>query len=296
MDIYNTSRFARVIRLGGVYTGIAEGPEALFYNAAGIAFDQSYSFITSNGQGYAVFVEDPGNLDFALLVPYIGHGNIGLSVNTFSFSLFDEKSIQNIYSLSYGRKFSENLALGIALNYYYLKLSDIYVTGPDSPEGYLSYFSAGTFDINLSALYLFPADFRLSERDKLKAGFQLKNILSTKMKYQFRHLDGFPDADQNKFQNIRIGVSYNYIPLDYKLSGFHPVGFTAAFDAVFMGAKYNFEEWQPNYGLELALFELLQISFGRENEFTDQRDIQLFTTAPGKQVWFWFNSSIQQNL
>jgi hypothetical protein len=33
-----------------------------------------------------------------------------------------------------------------------------------------------------------------------------------------------------------------------------------------MGADYEFSEWQPNYGIELTLLEVIQLSFGRENE------------------------------
>lgn len=258
LDIYNTSHFARAIRLGNAYTGVAEGPEAIFYNVAGIANQNSYSLIFSKGQGLGIFAEEPRAYDYALIVPFLKeYGTLGLSANTFSYEFVGSKSKNNIYSINFARKMLDDLSIGISLNYYSVKMSNVSIS---SLPNKLTSVSGSSFDINLSSLYKLPENVKFSENDSFQIGFQIKNILNTKVKYDNISQDDY------KFQNIRLGFSYSYIPNLQSFFELSPLEFMLAFDAVFTGADYEFPEWQPNYGIELTLLEVIQLSFGRENE------------------------------
>ena len=142
LDIYNTSHFARTIRLGNAYTGVAEGPEAIFYNAAGLANQNSYKFLFSKGQGYAIFAEEPRVYDYALIVPFMKeYGTIGFAVNTLSFEFFDNKAENNIYSISFARKMLDQFSVGISFSYYIIKMSNASINSSTSVSG-------TAFDIN----------------------------------------------------------------------------------------------------------------------------------------------------
>ncbi len=258
MDLFNTSRYARAIRLGNAYTGVAEGTETLFYNTAGIANLNSYSVLVSQGQGFGIFTEDVKAYDYAIIIPlFNNYGTIGVSANTLTDKFIQGRDGFYIYTINYARNLADDISVGIAANYYYLKFSNL--TTSSSPDETKS-ISGSAIDINLAVLYRFPESFTFSSNDKFQVGFQIKNILNTKIKY-----DNFPQEDY-KFQNIRAGFSYNYNPNFEKVFGLSPLKFMFAFDAVFKGADYDFTEWQPNFGIELTLFEILQLSFGRENE------------------------------
>lgn len=252
----DASRFARSIRLGNAYTGVAEGPEAMFYNAAGITSQDAYGFVFSEGQGFAILMDGVKAFDYAITAPLPNHyGVLGVSINTLSMKPSDDyKSVENIYSINYARKFLYNLSFGITASYYHIK-----VTNQASLLG-LTSVAGSAFDINLSSLYEIPGAFIFSENDALKIGFQIKNILNTKVKY-----DNTSHTDY-KFQNIRIGASYSYMPELDKAFDLSPLEFMAAFDAVFLGSNYDFINFQPNFGVELRLFEILQVSYGREVE------------------------------
>jgi hypothetical protein len=265
MEMFNTSRFARTIRLGNAYTGVAEGPEALFYNSAAIADQQAYSLVVSRGQGYAlVFSDDPKDFDLAIVIPYENYGSFGFSLNTSSYDFSGTEFNENIYSISYARKILDNLYFGIAGNYFYESFTG-YIRTIENPSGRVGKLTGSAFDFNLSAFFLLPEFMKISELDKFRAGIQFKNILNTKMKTESPVSDGTP-SEGIKFQNIRAGLSYTFVPGLDKIAGLYPLGFMLAFDAVMLGADYNFTEWQPNFGLELTLLEMLQLSFGRENE------------------------------
>lgn len=253
---YNTSHFARTIRLGNAYTGVADGTEALFYNVAGIANSNIYGFLFSKGQGYAVFAEDLKSYDYSLISPLpVGYGNIGFSINKLSYKFSNSDYKEDIYSLSYANYFLECISLGLTMNYYNYKSNQSTVSSE-----YPFDVSGNTIDLNFGALYELPDLVKFSDEDNFKIGFQIKNLLNSKIKYS-SDLE-----DLHLFQNIRIGTSYNYIANLKKVYGLRPLKLLLAFDAVILGADYDFRIWQPNYGIELSLFEIIQISFGRENE------------------------------
>ena len=255
-SILGTSHFARTIRLGNAYTGVAEGTEALFYNVAGIADSKAYGVLFSKGQGYGIFVEDVKAYDYAIVAPLPDNwGNIGLSINTLAFQFYDGNFKDNIYSLGYAKNIIDDLSIGLTANYYYFNSSSTNISAEEP------YSVSGTaFDINLGILYELPELLKITDKDKFKIGFQIKNLLNSKTDYN----NSFDD--EPLYQNLRLGTSYKFSPNMDNIYGLHPLKLLLTFDVVFFGSDYDFRIWQPNYGIELTIFELLEVSFGRESE------------------------------
>lgn len=256
-EILGSSHYARTIRLGNAYTGVAEGAEAIYYNVAGLAHLNGYSALYSNGQGFAFFIEDTRLNDYAIAfqLPNL-IGSVGISLQTYRSPWFSTDFGLDIYSLGYARKIINNLSAGLTMNYYHLNANS---TSPSDPE-ILNKLTGWSFDINLGILYELPDQLKLTENDKFRIGLQLKNIINTKLKYNET------DEKNPLFQDIRAGLSYMYKPNLDKLYDLDPLYFLFTFDAVFQGAEYDYTEWQPNYGIEATILEILQISYGRENE------------------------------
>ena len=253
-------RFAKAIRLGNAYTGIAEGSEALFYNPAGIANQDYYSVIFSKDMGAALFIDDFGSMDYSVVAPLPkNYGSVGIMINTLWMKFGSDKNSETVYSIHYARKIKNNFFLGISGGLYSTKFENLQIYEPDGTFT-IKTISASAFGLSLSALYSMPEKLKLMKNDDFKIGFQFKNIVSSKLKYEEF------DQEDVLFQNVRAGVSYKLVPDLKKIYGFYPIKFLAAFDAVFKAADYNFETWQPNYGLEVTLLEILKLSFGRENE------------------------------
>ena len=229
MNLFGYPRFAKAIRLGDVYTGIAEGTEALFYNPAGIAKQNYYSLSFSNGDGVASLIDDDVSLmDYALIVPLPkNYGTIGFSINTYIIDFTSGEIIQSIYSIHYARQLSNNFAVGLSAGLYSEEMTNLTFYEPD---GYSETkdVSASTIDINLSALYSMPDELKFLKNDNFNFGFQFKNLIGSKLKFKFNEIN----EESPLFQNMRFGLSYNLIPNLKKKSGFYPAQFLFAFDAV----------------------------------------------------------------
>ncbi len=254
-DIIGTSQYSRVIRLGNAYTGVAEGTEALFYNVAGITSVKGYSALFSSGQGIGFFVNDVNNYNYAAVAQLPDNlGNIGLSVNSLSFK-FTGETKEKIYSLGYALNLFDNLSLGIMANYYNDNLSYTNIPTVDSHS-----ISGSAFDLNLGILYNIPEPFKITNEDKFGVGFQIKNLLNSKIKLG----DGFGDA--YLYQEMRAGIGYRFSPSLKKIYGLQPISIQFSFDAIYQGSDYDFIFFHPNYGIELTFLDILQLSYGRENE------------------------------
>jgi hypothetical protein len=256
-EILGTSHYARTIRLGNAYTGVAEGTEAIYYNIAGLADLTGYSALYSNGHGFAFFIEDTRLNDYAIAFPLPNEiGSIGISLQTFTAPNLSSDFGLDLYSLGYARKIINNLSAGLTINYYHLSANSTSASDPDM----LNKITGSSFDINLGILYELPLQIKLTENDKFKIGLQLKNILNSQLQFN-------EDVEGNYlFQDLRIGLSYSYQPNFDKVYDLDPLKILFSFDAVFQGSKYDYTEWQPNYGIEATILEILQLSYGRENE------------------------------
>lgn len=254
-DILGTSHYSRVIRLGNTYTSVAEGTEALFYNVAGLANTNMYGVLFSSGQGFAFFVEDVKAYDYAIISSLPNNfGNIGLSINSLSYKgFYNDEQDENIYSLSYARNIINGLSVGLKINYYSYKSTETHIGTQLQPS-----ISGSVIDLNFGTLYEFPNSVKISDNDKFRIGIQIKNFLGSKIKFSNVY------GDEYLFQDFRLGISYKYI-LDY-FYGLEPLKLLFTFDAIYTGSNYDFNMLHPNFGIELSLLDILEISFGRENE------------------------------
>jgi len=57
----------------------------------------------------------------AIAIP-VSQGSLGISIRNFGYKLYQESKI----GLGYGRKFGENLSIGMQLNYHQVRIADIY--------------------------------------------------------------------------------------------------------------------------------------------------------------------------
>jgi hypothetical protein len=256
-EILGTSHYTRAIRLGNSFAGVAEGTETIFYNVAGLANLGGYSALYSNGQGFAFIIDDARLNDFALAFQLPENiGTAALSLQSFTSPSLTDDFGMYLFSISTARKLFNDFSAGITLNYYYETVRASSAINPSVDEK----FTASTFDINLGLLYELPSEIKINEYDKLNIGFQIKNLLNNEIKFE-----DFNTGD-NLFQEIRFGIGYLFDFQLEKIGDFNPLTVQLSADAVFQGADYDFTEWQPNYGIEITAIEIIQLSFGRENE------------------------------
>ena len=134
--------------------------------------------------------------------------------------------------------------------------------------------------MSLSALYSLPTTSFWGLSNETRFGFQIQNIFTTKAKFSDEFNTTRKDSGESgrgnifyevpasfpKHQILRFGVSTSFIPELKNIANLIPLKLIIVADAVFYGSEYEFNLWQPNYGIELKLLEILSFRFGRENE------------------------------
>ncbi len=195
------------------------------------------------------------NYDYAIVAQLPENiGSIGLSANTFSFS-FPEFIKKNIYHLVYARKLIENLSLGLSIDYYQVD----YEPNPNVFLQFPSSYKGEQFFLTFATHFNFPSYFRIFDNDKFGIGFQFRNIFNTKIR--LTNNNGFYIIPQG----MRFGLGYHLVPPLNKIYGFDPISLLLAADLVYTGRNYDLRFFHPNFGIELTLADILQLSFGREN-------------------------------
>ncbi len=253
---FKTSRFARVVGLGNAFTGLADDIESVYYNSAGLANLDYYAAAYSKGQGFAFIIDDYVADDFAVVLPVFKKlGIFALSLNRFS--LLDYTFKENIYQLHFARQLFENFSIGASINYYHIYFESLFNVFQETVSDEIS---GNAFDMSLSALYLVPITSIPGIINETRFGLQMQNLFDSDVRYT-------EDMDPNsKYQTLRVGLSTAVIPKIQKQFNLIPLKLIIVGDAVFYGSGYKFGAFQPNFGLELALFEILKFRYGRENE------------------------------
>jgi len=227
---------ARPTAMGGAYLAVSDDPAGQSFNPSGIqsiikpSFSASYRAMHLDRQmGYLTFIV-PTKLESALGVSwqYVGYGSVegrnrsgSLTGNTISAS-------ENVFSISFAKRFESFLALGTKLNYYLMKIEDL---------------DANSVGINLGASIFIDSLFRYGTFERLpiseiRLGAVVSNIAATypwdtdEEGLQATQEDAFPlsfgfgasamalnkklliaaDIEKNVEQDIllRIGGEYNY--------------------------------------------------------------------------------------
>ena len=256
-DEFNTSRYTRVIGLGNAFTGLADDIETVYYNSAGLANLDYYSISYSNGQGTTLIIDDYLADNFAILIPTFEKvGKFALSVDRLNYESFSFK--RSLYRLHYAKNILNKLSIGTSVNYYHLSVNSYVGVGQEL--GSDGQFTGNAFDVSISALYSIPIISIPGRNNELRIGLQMQNLFDTKIDYS-NELNSDP-----KHQTFRTGISTIVTPNFSTIFSLIPLKIIVVADAVFYGTKYDFVLWQPNFGIEICLFEIINLRYGRENE------------------------------
>jgi hypothetical protein len=259
---FNTARFSRVIGMGNAFTGLADDIETVYFNPAGLAGLDYYAAIYSMGHGFAVITNDYTADDLAVIIPAFNKlGIFALSVDRFKLTpdAVPESTYREcLYRLHFSRFLFTNFSVGTSLNFY------CFYNYNSSPkimdESTSNEISGNAFDLSISALYILPAISFPGFVNETRFGFQMQNIIDSDMHYS-ENLES-----NSKHQTLRAGLSTGFVPNIQKQFNLIPIKFIIAADGVFYGSAYKFSLFQPNFGIELVLFEILKGRYGRENE------------------------------
>lgn len=250
----NGPQFARVIRMGNTFTGIANGPEALFYNTAGLSVNPTYSIIMSAGTGISCMTDDVKSSNYGIVIPLSKQiGTLGITFSDFDLkapSIYSETNTSQNYSVHYAINIFDFLSVGFTGSYFKDHRTFFFTPSNDFTD-----HSGSGYYMNLSAL-LKVSEKIISVEDRFQLGLLVSNILNGKLDYK-------SSADLYIPQQISYGFSYLFSPSPERMSF---LKILLACDFKMKGLNNNFTHWYPNFGLELTLSDILHLSYGRENE------------------------------
>lgn len=249
---FQSARYARTIRLGDVFTGVANSTETVHYNPAGLVNIKNLTFLYSNGSSLPYPKTNYSTQDYIFAAKMPDQlGAVAFSYNYFNNVVPSDTSNYQfkLYSLHYGNYLNDNFSYGISINYYSGNIDVKNNSG-----------SANSFDINLSVLYNLPNSFKINEKDIFNLGFIVKNIFDSKYDYSNFNVSG------KKFQQMRLGTSYLYNPQLTKIFDRNPLTIMLASDLVVNMKGYKIETMNPNFAIELSLLEMIQVSFANQSE------------------------------
>ncbi len=261
---YFTTRFSRSIGLGNAYTGVAEGIETTYSNNAGLGNIDYYGAAFSSGQG-EFLIADYSAYDVAVVAPLSARiGTAAISYHTVNIddwlgTYFNTSLVQ----AHFGRAFGEALAFGASLNYY-RHAHNIEVRNEGNvviSSGERVYTAV---DFGLSGLYTAKKLLLPSWNDVLKAGIHVNNVLGSEFMYSDPYNDGM------LLQQFSLGISYRVSPMREHATGRDPLAFLLAaaqhYDNGIRNRRYTYDAARTSLGLEVQIYELLQLRYGKENE------------------------------
>ena len=196
--------------MGGVYTTTTDFWSSMS-NQAGLAFiDQPVMGIGYNNQ---FLLKELATKYAGFAIPVKNAGVFGLNVSQFGFNLLNQTKI----GLGYGMKFSENFSGGVQLDYFHLKLGDLYG-------------STGAFTFEAGAMY------KLSDKWVLGAHLfnpvmakladyndeRMTTILSAGVSYIVTEQVQFAAEVEKTMENkpsLKFGIDYNIMDFLYVRAG-----------------------------------------------------------------------------
>ncbi len=274
----SASRYAESVRLSGAYSALARGPAAVQYNTAGLAAQEGFSMVYSEGQGFAMLsTEIRDAFDIAIVgqvpawnsafaisyskLPATRHwqGSTGNDAGQLEF-----KFEPQMFRIHGAIQIVEELACGISINYYEdSQFRDEYAYDRNQPI----FEIIQLFDMSLSIHGRIQDLFAENNSDEMRFGLSAQNILGTDVLVSNDSRYG-PLYDQ-LFQTLRGGISYSRILNLEKVENLHPLQIVAAVEASVHGAEYDYEDFYYSAALEATVFEFLMVSAGIE----DSKDI-----------------------
>lgn len=188
---------ARPVAMGGVYAGIADDVNAIYWNPAGLAQVSGKELIAQHivwfqeiSYEYVAYAHNCGKLGTAgLMVNYLYMDDLERRTGDSPEPIDTFKASDLAISLAFGRKLNDKLSLGASVKYISQKIDTSDASG---------------IAVDLGGLY------KLS--DKLSLGLAVQN-LGTKMKFE-SEADPIPlnikIGAGYKLNNLTLGVDVNY--------------------------------------------------------------------------------------
>jgi hypothetical protein len=182
---------ARPISIGGAYTAIAEGVDAIFYNPAGLALEKRSSFAASSSR----YFEEINNYSTSLVVPLPSLDvTFGLTFNHSSIdgvpksyadsnqrpvieSYFSE--IKNAYVISFAKCLRKDFSIGLNIKSLTHSLYSAQATGLGLDLGF----------------------FYTTSNVPLRFGLNIRNLTKTQMNWSTGNIDTIP-------RELNLGTAY----------------------------------------------------------------------------------------
>ena len=172
-EINGLSVGARALSMGDAYTGVAEGPEAIFFNPAGLSQSAKPAFSFFISRLYNLKELTYQNLSAVFPSPY---GSFSISLQTFGHTLYRE----NLLTFGWGDRYGKKIYYGILVSKIQIQIQ--------------KYGAASTFLFDGGIL------FRLD--DKTKCGIAVANFNQGKI----------GSTKEKVPQIIRVGFSTMFFP------------------------------------------------------------------------------------
>lgn len=239
---------ARAVALGEAYTGVAEGLEGMIFNPASAA--------TVRGVSLSLSVLDAADLFhqslFALGVPVLGNGALGMSINYQRFEPIPMTDVNGdqlgqfapqtmVLSGTFGYRWSDRLRTGITAKWFYSELVDgsVAFLGP----GFNGSASGVAFDLGLT----------YAPGNAVQFGVAL--------------LDLGPDVTFNRQSDqlptrLRLGVAAHPLAALLGAEALGPLDVMVVADGVLTTEGTTIDRGSVGYGVELALNRTVYLRAG----------------------------------
>ncbi len=112
---FDTQKGARPLGLAGAFVAIADNPDAVYYNAAGLWQINQWSAQAFYSAPFNM--RDLSTISFVMAFPW-KRGTAGAMFESYGFDLYRETTL----SVSYAYAFRNRFAAGVSVNYYHLSI------------------------------------------------------------------------------------------------------------------------------------------------------------------------------
>lgn len=208
---------AKALGMGGAYSAIADGKDAMYWNAAGLS-EVRDSEIGTTYMDYVVGIKS-GYVSYAL--PLNGKSGLGIALNYLDYGKIQETSAEDItgetlsefsaydlaYSIGYGTKIGDRLAVGLNVGMVKEKIKDYEAQGIMGDAGLKYSLVPGKIELGLVGKNIgaqtkafisekgdLPTEYHLGVGYKLNEGLVLG-------------LEGVNDSNNS---SVRAGAEYNW--------------------------------------------------------------------------------------
>jgi len=252
--------------LAGSFTALARGGYAMYYNPAGLAQTDKFSWSFSYSDWLPAFTSDLYTIFSSVVYSYPKIGNFGFAVQYFDFGKYSDPYDLSL-SVGYGKQFTETFSGGITLKYIHTKTHDY---SSFLIEYEILDANAVAFDLGILFTNFLPelchseemaegSDDLFTRKINKSRGPSIAIVLAN-MGSKISYGDEYPSLPLP--QNLRIGLAWTFVNNDL-------LGVTVSSDILKMMVHSDSEGYDSFLtalitSWEKFEFEELEISFGLE--------------------------------